>query len=179
MGRQSITVHDLSEVQSYVDKLGSSNPAEHYSVRSAESVMKRGYGLCIEKALVAAYLAEQLGHKPRILSLASSRDIIESQSGEIQRPAHSVFVYGNPETGYGTIGNSTLGSIGPGIRSEKNIPRSYSKRIKDIFGYNMDEWYIFNLNEDLFSHIDWRFSGEEITKLNKLMNKVRHRPVWD
>ena len=178
MGRQSITVHYLSEVQSYVDKLGSSNPAEHYSVRSAESVMKRGYGLCIEKALVAAYLAEQLGHQPRILSLTSDSDIIKTPAGEFQRPAHSVFVYGNPETGYGTIGNSTLGSIGPGIRSEKNIPKAYSIKAREKFGYNMDRWNIFNLEDEPFNRVDWRHSNDDITLLNNLMNKFRHMPVW-
>jgi hypothetical protein len=132
-----------------------SNP---YSVSSAKIVLDRGYGHCLEAAMVAAYInGENYAHM--ILHIITQ----ESNQKNI---AHAVYTYlhkGN----FVSVGRSKYSFLQArfnGFNDLTQLARSYTEEY--VLKLNRKIVFAGYVTLDDLTNLDWKKSNDDLTKIN-------------
>lgn len=137
------------------------------TIHSFRKVIRENTAHCLEGALTAAAILEQHGFEPLVLDLESSDNL-----------DYVLFLY-EKNGKIGTIGKSRCKRLmqrKPKYDSVEEIVMSYYKPYLEpktngrIIGYA-----VVNLNE--IKRADWRFSEENLWKVENYLIEKRHHPV--
>lgn len=131
------------------------------TLRSAHSCLISKEAHCMEAAVLAAAIMEQLGYPPLVLSFESIDDL-----------DHVLFVF-KRNNKWGSIGYSRdLGLYGrpPIFRSIRDLTWSYFEPYIDKTGL-ITAYQVANLNE---TGCDWRFSKKNIWKAERYLLNIKH-----
>ena len=159
-------VSSPDDVQKIIAKLQYYCNDEKYSLSSAKTTLERGRGHCVESALVAASLMEQLGYLPFLLHFWA-----------IPNANHGVYLFENAGN-YFTFGKSRY----PSLENKTDLNLSDLIRNYDTAFREIDRELLTVSKVDLREcQFDWRKSKEDIaTPFNDFLSKegVSNKKVW-
>ena len=154
------------KVQLWLNAMPYNSEAHGETLRSFRRVVRTRSAHCLEACLAAAVILEQHGFAPIVMSI-ESQDWLD----------HVVFLY--QERGrWGAIGRSRdpgLHGRRPVFRSPRDIALSYVEGYVDYSG-RVRGYGVVNLDETLPDY-DWRFSGRNVWKVERLLIDWPHRKI--
>jgi len=156
------------QVQRYLNDLPyNTEPAPGgATLRSFRGVVREGTAHCLEAALAAAVILEQHGYAPLVLSFES-----------IDELDHVLFVY-RRRGRWGSIARSRdpgLHGRRPVFRTARALALSYVEPYVDYHG-RITGYTVVNLC-DLLGDYDWRLSGNNVWKAERVLLDAPHRPI--
>jgi hypothetical protein len=135
------------------------------TLRSFRGVVRRRTAHCLEAALAAAFLLEQHGHPPLLLSFES-----------IDRLDHVLCVFRQGGR-WGAVGRSRdpgLHGRRPVFRTARRLAASYVDPYVDFTG-RVTGFAVTDLRE--LSDYDWRLSERNVWKVERWLIDYPHRPL--
>jgi hypothetical protein len=141
------------------------------TLRSFRGVVRHQTAHCLEAAITAAVILEQLGHPPLVLSFES-----------IDKLDHVLSVYRTPD-GWGSIARSRdpgLHGRKPVFRTARALARSYFDAYIDHTGC-ITAFAVVDLRQVMGSY-DWRLSERNVWKVEQALIDYPHAPLpvdWD
>lgn len=154
-------------VQRYLNSLpyNTEPPPAGPTLRSLRGVVRTGTAHCLESALAAAAILEQHGYPPLVLSFES-----------IDQLDHVLFVY--RENGrWGSVARSRdpgLHGRKPVFPTARALALSYVEPYVDFTGC-ITGYAVVDLR--VLGNYDWRLSGRNIWKVERLLVECPHRPI--
>jgi hypothetical protein len=148
-------------VQFFLKSLTYNKEKNGETVQSAAKVLQTKKAHCLEASILSAAILEHQGYPPLILSLDS-----------IDHLCHAVFVF-KTKTGWGAVAKSReigLHGRAPRFRSLRDLVWSYYDPFIDKTG-KITAYTLLNLND---SETDWRFSKQNLWKLEKFVVYAKH-----
>jgi hypothetical protein len=152
-------------VQSFLNRLPYNMERRGETFRSFRQVVRRGMAHCAEAALFSACVLEQHGHPPLLLSIESA-DFLD----------HVMFLY-RRRGRWGTVARSRdpgLHGRKPVYRTVRALVASYIDEYVDATG-SIEGYGVFDLRS--VPRIDWRFSKRNLWALERVLTRLKHRPV--
>jgi hypothetical protein len=135
------------------------------TLRSFRGVVRRGTAHCLEAALAAAFLLEQHGYPPLLLSFES-----------VDRLDHVLYAY-RQDGRWGSVARSrdpALHGRKPVFRTARELARSYMDPYVDLSG-RVTGYAVADLRE--LGDYDWRLSERNIWKVERWLIGYPHRPL--
>jgi hypothetical protein len=151
-------------VQKYLRQLNYNREEGGETLRSAHSALIAKKAHCLEAALLAAAILENLGYPPLVLSF-------ESQDGL----DHVLFVYKH-KSRWGSIGRSRdegLHGRNPVFRSLRDLAWSYYAPYIDKTG-KITAYQLAHLDD---TKTDWRRSRKNVWKVESYLLAIPHKPL--
>ena len=154
-------------MQAYLNALPyNQEPGGRATLRSFRGVVREGCAHCLEAALFAAVVLEVHGYAPLLLSFES-----------IDHLDHVIFVYRRGGR-WGSIARSRdpgLHGRKPVFATARALARSYMDPYIDFTG-RVTGYVVVNISE-LMGDYDWRLSGSNVWKVERVLLDYRHRPI--
>jgi hypothetical protein len=135
------------------------------TLRSFRGVVRRGTAHCLEAALAAAFLLEQHGHPPLLLSFES-----------VDKLDHVLCVFRQGGR-WGAVARSRdpgLHGRRPVFRTARGLARSYMDPYVDLTG-RVTGFAVADLRE--LGDYDWRLSERNVWKVERWLVDYPHRPL--
>lgn len=136
------------------------------TLRSFRGVVRHGTAHCLEAALAAAVILEQLGYPPLVLSFES-----------IDELDHVIFVYRHRGR-WGSVARSRdpgLHGRKPVFATARALALSYVEPYVDYTG-RVTAYTVVDLRT-LLGDYDWRLSEKNVWKAERVLLDAPHRPI--
>ncbi len=154
------------KVQLWLNALPYNTEARGATLRTFRGVLRAGQAHCLEACLAAAVILEQHGYPPVVMSI-ESQDWLD----------HVVFLY-RAQGKWGALARSRdpgLHGRKAAFQSPRGVALSYVEGYVD-YGGRVRGYGVANLDEAL-SHYDWRFSLNNVWKVERLLIDWPHRKI--
>ena len=154
------------KVQLWLNALPYNTEARGETLRTFRGVLGAGQAHCLEACLAAAVILEQHGYPPIVMSI-ESQDWLD----------HVVFLY-RARGKWGAIARSRdpgLHGRKPVFRSPRDVALSYVEGYVDYSG-RVRGYGVVNLDDALTTY-DWRFSLNNVWKVEQLLIEWPHRKI--